>query len=331
MEFDFSMKHRTDGSAPLRDDTPFSILLLGDFGGPASDAAGAPMRKVDIDSVEELWEVFEPGLELEIDGVQFGFMPRDLDHFHPDHLYYELPVFKELRGLRKRLLDPATADATLADLMSTSAAAQVEEAPLAAAEEGADEKTSETGEDMFGRLLGGSRENQAPAPLAAAQSNLDLLIQQSVAPHIVHDPNPRVDAAVDSVDRGITDLMRKVLHHPEFQALESAWRSLFDLVQNVETDETLEIRVCNIGRTALLDALPGSAAELNNSNIWRLLVERFRVAADDRTPSVLAVNFYFGLFRDFRGRRRIAGGAWRHCWRHRRCRDRSRPARDHRV
>src|SRR5690606_26639435 len=39
-----------------------------------------------------------------------------------------------------------------------------------------------------------------------------------------------------------------ILHHPEFQQLESAWRGLSYLVNNTETDEMLKIRVFNISK-----------------------------------------------------------------------------------
>jgi type VI secretion system protein ImpC len=39
-----------------------------------------------------------------------------------------------------------------------------------------------------------------------------------------------------------------ILHHPDFQALEAAWRGLHYLVNNTETDEMLKIRVLNISK-----------------------------------------------------------------------------------
>ena len=42
--------------------------------------------------------------------------------------------------------------------------------------------------------------------------------------------------------------MNLILHHEEFQQLESAWRGLHYLVNNTETDEMLKIRVMNISK-----------------------------------------------------------------------------------
>ena len=42
-----------------------------------------------------------------------------------------------------------------------------------------------------------------------------------------------------------------IIHHEEFQQLESAWRGLHYLVNNTETDEMLKIRVMNVSKNEL--------------------------------------------------------------------------------
>jgi len=41
------------------------------------------------------------------------------------------------------------------------------------------------------------------------------------------------------------------MHHEDFQKLEGAWRGLYHLVSNTETDEMLKIRVINITKNDL--------------------------------------------------------------------------------
>lgn len=292
MEFDFQLKRHDTSS--LKQEDHCSLLVLADFGAPRNDAAAAPMRRVDVDTLDTLWERFEPRLVFEVAGQSIDFAPRDIDDFHPDALYRDLPVFGELRSLRKRLMDPQTADETLAQLMQPGAPPGTEGQQAAdPSNDRSGNATADDSNDMFSRLLGQSQRHP-DAPAAQVESQVDRLIRDVIAPHIVHDPDPRVDAAIDSVDRGISDLMGQVLHHPEFQSLEGNWRALTDLVQGVETDENLQIRVCSLDREALLNALPSSSAELAGSALFGLLVERFRIAADDRTPDVIAVGFDFG-------------------------------------
>ena len=46
-----------------------------------------------------------------------------------------------------------------------------------------------------------------------------------------------------SIDQKLTEQVNQILHHPDFQQLEGAWRGLHHLVNNTETDEMLKIRV----------------------------------------------------------------------------------------
>jgi len=295
LEFDFGM---AGGSKPQRVETsPFIMMVLGEFGGNAGNRANndpawlmqVPVRNVDIDNIDQLWSVFKPRLEIDIDSAMVELVPTDLDDFHPDHLFNTLPLFGELRKLRKRLLDPSTSSEALAEVTS-SAPQQPTEAETAPDDEvpGA----AESGDQMFERLLGERREQAAPA--AAARTRLDNLLQRVVGPHIVLELDPKVDTAVDAVDRAITSTMRSILHHPDFQALEGAWRSLYNLLQESEFGEELQLKVCNVGKDDLLAGLPASAETMPDSGLYQLLVGRFRRAADDDGFSLLLCNYSFG-------------------------------------
>ncbi|MDE2593551.1 MAG: type VI secretion system contractile sheath large subunit, partial [Burkholderiales bacterium] len=57
-----------------------------------------------------------------------------------------------------------------------------------------------------------------------------------------------IEAMIAALDAKLSEQVNKILHHPEFQQLESAWRGLHYLVNNTETDEMLKIRVMNISK-----------------------------------------------------------------------------------
>jgi len=295
LEFEFGM---ANGTKPQRLETsPFVMMVLGEFGGNAGQKSNndpawlmqVPVRNVDIDNIGQLWSVFEPRLEIDIQGSMVQLAPSDLDDFHPDHLFSTLPLFGELRKLRKRLLDPATSAEAMAEVTS-SAPQQAAETGTAAIEE--KPATAESGDQMFERLLGERREPSAPA--AATQTRLDSLLERVVGPHIVYELDPKVDTAVDAVDLAITGTMRSILHHPDFQALEGAWRSLYDLLQEAEFGEELQLKVCNVSKDELLAGLPASAETMPDCGLYQLLVGRYRRAADDEGFSVLLCNYSFG-------------------------------------
>ena len=57
-----------------------------------------------------------------------------------------------------------------------------------------------------------------------------------------------LDAMRAALDRKLTEQVNLIIHHPDFQKLESAWRGLSYLVMNTSTGKDLKIRVMNIGK-----------------------------------------------------------------------------------
>jgi len=302
MEFEFGS---TGGTKPQRkESSPFVMLALGNFAGNTRkntqpDPAllmQISVRQVDIDNIDSLWGVFKPTLELDIAGNRVELAPRDLDDFHPDQLFQQLPLFAELRQLRKRLLDPVTSAEALAEVTASSPVPETSDQPPEETGGGRTQGEAESGNQMFERLLGERPEQTTTTstPAVSAQSKLDSFLQRVVGPHVVYELDPKAETAVDAVDLAIAATMRNILHHPDFQQLEGAWRSLYDLIQESEFGEELQLKVCNVSKEELLAGLPASAESMADSGLYQLLVGRFRRAADDDGFSVLLCNYSFG-------------------------------------
>src|SRR5246500_2983438 len=60
-----------------------------------------------------------------------------------------------------------------------------------------------------------------------------------------------ITAMIAEIDKKLSEQLNLILHHPDFQKLEGAWRGLHYLVNNTETDEMLKIRVLNISKQDL--------------------------------------------------------------------------------
>ena len=80
-------------------------------------------------------------------------------------------------------------------------------------------------------------------------------------------PARTAEGLVGELDRLIAGQLRLILHHPEFQALEAAWRGLHYLVRMTETGPLLKIRAMDIGKRELSRTL-----------------RKFRGAAWDQSP-----------------------------------------------
>ena len=68
---------------------------------------------------------------------------------------------------------------------------------------------------------------------------------------IVSDAIATIQSLIAEMDRKLTEQINEIIHHSEFQAVESAWRGLHHLVYNTETDETLKIRVLCASKTEI--------------------------------------------------------------------------------
>ena len=60
-----------------------------------------------------------------------------------------------------------------------------------------------------------------------------------------------IQALIAQIDQKLTDQINLIMHHEDFQQLESAWRGLSYMVNNTETDESLKIKVMNISKNEL--------------------------------------------------------------------------------
>lgn len=292
MEFSFS----NDPNGRRVEIKPFNLLVLGDFSGAEGNeapraAAVCPTVKVDIDSIDGLWTRFQPHINFRLGSMHIDFLPRDIDDFHPDELYRHLPVFQEMRSMRKKLLDPASSRTALDEILASGEL--ITEPTAETPEPEAASENSESADLMFERLLGKSA-SQESASAPAESNRLDSFIRKLVAPHVVQQTDPRVDTAIDSMDLAAAELMRRILHNPAFQALESTWRSLFETVSQLELDEILGLHVCDISRSELLNALPDPGISLQDSDLFELLVLRRKQAADDSPWTVIAGDYYFG-------------------------------------
>jgi type VI secretion system protein ImpC len=105
--------------------------------------------------------------------------------------------------------------------------------------------------EEFKSLL--EKEYKAPKAQEAVLDGVKTLAEWAIKyTKIVSDDALRsIEAIKAEIDRVLTDQINLILHHPDFQKLEGAWRGLHHLVNNTETDEMLKIRVLNISKNDL--------------------------------------------------------------------------------
>jgi len=274
MRYEMSFGDMNAPKGPPAATTKFRIAILGDFSGAGNagrvdtgDALAARKPQVvDVDNMEDMLKRMKIKLQLPLaaDGGTVEVPLKEMDDFHPDQLYDNVEIFSELSGLRDRLKGKGTFAAAAKELQGWKgelgdAAAYVK--PRTSGSAIPNGKLSD-----FARLVGSGLTERD-------ESSADDLIKQIVAPFVSPAKDPKQDEFVAMADQALSETMNRVLHHPDFQTLESLWRSVELLVRRLDGDGKLQVVLFDINAQELAADL--SAAEsLNETGLYKLLVEQ---------------------------------------------------------
>ena len=104
--------------------------------------------------------------------------------------------------------------------------------------------------DGFASLLQKQFKPQSDRAKDEVESAVRTLAQHALEKStlISSDVVESINAMIAAIDQKMSAQINAIVHHPDFQQLESAWRGLHHLVNNTETDEMLKIRVMNISK-----------------------------------------------------------------------------------
>ena len=89
---------------------------------------------------------------------------------------------------------------------------------------------------------------------------------------MARDTEAMLNARIAQIDKLISLQVNEIIHHPEFQKLESSWRGLRYLLANSETSETLKVKILNVSKKDLLKDLQ-RAPEFDQSALFKKVYE----------------------------------------------------------
>ena len=263
------------------------MVFLADFSGRGhrglNDASGIQTRKiieVDRDTFDEVFAQMDVRCALPMaDEISFS----ELDDMHPDYLYEHIDLFNKFRSLRKKLKNPATFASAAQEIYAWHSDRQV---PVSdTSQESRPEATDGAG-SLLDSILSGAE------PASSNGMDLQALVKEIVAPFVTPKPDPQQKELIETVDQAASDLMRKIMHHPQFQTIESAWRSLYLLVRRLETDSKLKLFMVDVSQQELIDdAL--SCDAYKQTQLYKLLVDR-QSAIGGKPFNVIMADAIFG-------------------------------------
>jgi type VI secretion system protein ImpC len=292
----------SSGAHPASE-TAFCIAILGDFSGRAnrgiSDAKTIGKRRpwlVDRDNFDEVLSRSGAEIQLPIDAsgalhLQFS----EIDDFHPDHIFQRLEIFAKLRDLRSRVQEPSSFPKVAEELGLRSRGATSQPAkPAPAAAPSAVQLASGS---LLDKMIAQAEARGVEDQPRRSTDEIHDFAQRVVAEHLVSTPDPRQPEIVAVIDRAIGSLMRAILHNPDFQALEAAWRATFLLVRRLETGSQLKLYLIDISKQELAADL-SSATDLRDTGLYRLLVEQSVETPGAEPWSIIVGNYSFGSSSD---------------------------------
>jgi type VI secretion system protein ImpC len=131
--------------------------------------------------------------------------------------------------------------------------------------------------DEFSTLLKQNFKPRTERAASEVESAVQALVTQALADSslVKSEVLDTIEEMIARLDEKLSAQMNEVLHAPEFQQLESAWRGLNYLVFNSETDATLKIRVMNIGKMELYRNLKNNypGARWDQSPLFKAVYE----------------------------------------------------------
>ena len=221
-------------------DDPFLILAMGDFSGRASRGVTEPVEgrtpvPVDRDTVDEAMKRLRVALRVPVGEQELNIEFKGLDEFHPDFLFEKAEIFEDLRD-------------ALRDQTPRQARPR---------------RSTPAPQVSSGSLLDQIAEGTDP---------LQSFIDRTVDPHLVAKESDSEKEWKSRVQSMAADALRALMHHPNFQRLEAAWRGVDFLVRTVETSPGLKIYLLDVS----LDELRASPAGLDKilapERKWSLLL-----------------------------------------------------------
>jgi len=102
-----------------------------------------------------------------------------------------------------------------------------------------------------------------------------------------------VDAMIAEIDARLSAQVNEILHHPDFQKLESAWRSLRYAVDQVDFRENIKIEMLNVSKEDLINDFEDSP-EVVKSGLYKTVYSNEYGVFGGKPIGLIVGNYEFG-------------------------------------
>ncbi|WP_455229719.1 type VI secretion system contractile sheath large subunit [Geopseudomonas aromaticivorans] len=127
-----------------------------------------------------------------------------------------------------------------------------------------------------------------------AKRGVSAFIEELLKPQNEHEPVKKamVDRMIAEIDAKLSRQMDEILHHPQFQSLESSWRGLKLLVDRTDFRENIKLELLNASKQDLLDDFEDSP-EIFQSGLYKHVYTAEYGQFGGQPVGALIANYFF--------------------------------------
>ncbi len=155
--------------------------------------------------------------------------------------------------------------------------------------------TTTTETSLLDELLAEAKVTPEQETYSIARQGVEAFISQVVTASDKYSKidNAAVDAMVAEIDQRLSAQVNEILHHPDFQKLESAWRGLKYLIDKVNFRENVRVELLNCSKQDLIDDFEDSP-EIPKSGLYRTVYSAEYGTFGGKPVGLMVANFDFG-------------------------------------
>ena len=288
----------TPGGLWVTTEQPYHMLLVSDLTGSEAGSLSGPLEAgvIDVkpDTFDDVMKAASPTVNytttdpLTAGGamVEVNLRFDSLRAFDPATLARQIPGAKSLIDIREKLagrMRGKLSDGQLSNAVAGAASSHAELAWLVDAIKwtpAAPTAAPDVVDNLLGQIdLGGEDDDASPSPKSPIGS-----IVSAAATGGANMPAEQVSAirrALAEIDRRVGAWLTTVLHAPQVQSLEAAWRSLAFLISKIDFRKGVRLSVLHAPQASMLERF-----------VSRLIDPVFDEGAD--APDVIIVDRAFG-------------------------------------
>lgn len=131
---------------------------------------------------------------------------------------------------------------------------------------------------------------------SAVKGAVKTLVQQALSNAALISDNSikTIEGMIAELDKKLSAQVNEIIHHKDFEDIESSWRGLSYLVNNTQTSDSLKVRVMNISKKDLLKTIKKfKGATWDQSPLFKRLYEDEYGTAGGEPYGAIIGDYYF--------------------------------------